>query len=146
MMTDQSNTHERARRQTQPGNSRPVEPGRKTLHPADALSFTRLRPKQEWKPAGLYPRCWWSVKPTGDYDADCRTGRKMGLEYLAYEASENSGGVLGLIVAAMPRELSGIEVSFLQLVSFAAAAGHARAERIAAYWERCESQAEATHA
>ena len=109
-------------------------------HPADDLSFTRMRPRSEWRGTNLLPRCWWSVAPSGDYRADCATGTKMALEYLAYINGEAStGGCLGLIVQEMPRELSGIEVAFLTMLDIAAKAGQARAVRVSAFWDQREA-------
>jgi hypothetical protein len=84
-----------------------------------------------------FPRCFWHVKPSGDYAADCATGRKLALEYLSF-AEENTGGCppsLPWIVRDMPRALTGIEVGFLTMVSYAAGAGAQRARQISADWE-----------
>jgi hypothetical protein len=74
------------------------------------------------------------VKPSGDYGKDCVTGRALALEYLATD-----GGPCPLqwIVIDMPRALTGIEVGFLTMVSYAAGAGAGRARKISAYWDRC---------
>jgi len=40
-----------------------------------------------------------------------------------------------MIVADMPRELTGVEVGFLTMVSYAAGAGAYRARQVAAYWD-----------
>ena len=73
-------------------------------------------------------RCWWNVKPTGDYGKDCQTGRQFALEYLAFEQRDKGGpGGLQYIVEAMPRELTGVEIGFLSMVSWAAGAGAYRA-------------------
>ena len=82
-------------------------------------------------------RCFWVVQPTGDYTADCRTGQEYALAFLDYSVRSNSG-VLQLIVPDMPKEQSGIEVGFLELVSLAAAAGQRRAVSIMAHWYRHE--------
>lgn len=82
---------------------------------------------------------WDNVKATGDYALDCEIGQKLALSYLAYEEAneENRGGHLVGIVAKMPRPLTGVEISFLQIVSFAAAAGADRGRQVVDYWERC---------
>jgi hypothetical protein len=101
---------------------------------ADRDGKTLPKPKRD-----QYPRCWWHVKPTGDYGADCATGEKLGLEYLAFEAEDDGGGNLALIVKDMPRKLTGIEVGFLTMVSYAAGAGVERARKVDAYWDRCRA-------
>ena len=60
-------------------------------------------------------RCFWAVKPTGDYTADCRTGQDYALRFLDYSAQSNGGAILQLIVPDMPREQSGIEIGFWSL-------------------------------
>jgi hypothetical protein len=52
------------------------------------------------------PRCFWHVKPTGDYAADCVTGEKLAPEFLEYEAKHWGGGQLQHIVKDMPRRRS----------------------------------------
>lgn len=106
------------------------------------LSFIGRRKKGE--PGGT-PRHFWRVKPTGDYGADCKIGQRLALEYLAYEEAslKKPGGgatILALIVGDMPRETTGIEVAFMQMVAFAAVEGAGRARRIAAYWAECEAK------
>lgn len=115
---------------------------KKNPHPADALSFTRLRPKSEWKAAKLPPRCWWSVSPSGDYLADCETGRKMALEYFKYQSHPDVAPSLASIVSEMPSELSGIEIAFLEMIDIAARAGMARAIAVSEYWDRCGASEE----
>ena len=85
-------------------------------------------------------RCFWAVEPTGDYTADCRTGQEYALLFLDYSARSEGGAILQLIVPDMPKEQSGIEIGFLELVSFAAAAGLPRAVSIMDYWHRCEME------
>jgi len=46
----------------------------------------------------------------------------MALEFLAYREKSDGGSHLQMIVEDMPRELSGIEVGFLSMLDFAAAA------------------------
>lgn len=107
-------------------------------HPLDLLPFTALRDgKQLPKPIGdQWPRCFWHVNPTGDHAEDCNTGRQYALVYLDFEENDVGGsGVLNMIVKDMPREMSGIEHTFLQMVCFQAKAGRGRARRLAAHWE-----------
>ncbi|RWL16569.1 MAG: hypothetical protein E5X61_33095 [Mesorhizobium sp.] len=82
----------------------------------EKLPFIGTRKKGE---PGDVPRHFWRVQPSGDYNADCLTGRKAALQYLAYEEADKGGGLLAHIVGDMPRELTGIEVGFLQIVCFA---------------------------
>jgi hypothetical protein len=97
------------------------------------LSFVGERKKPE---AGKLPRCFWRVTPSGDYGADCELGQRLALEYLAFQEAAD-GSSLQHIVADMPRELTGVEVGFLTMVSFAAGGGAYRARQIAAYWDEC---------
>ena len=99
-------------------------------------SFVGTREKPE---AGKPPRHFWLVKATGDYGADCDLGTRLGLEYLAYQ-NTREGSYLQHIVADMPRNLTGVEIGFLAMVSFAAGAGAHRAREIADYWDRCEAE------
>ncbi|MCC6948831.1 MAG: hypothetical protein IT539_13770 [Bradyrhizobiaceae bacterium] len=104
----------------------------------DALSFVGMRknPKK-----GEPPRNWWVVAPTGDYSRDCEVGEKLALEYLAFETADKGGpGNLQQIVADMPRRLTGVEIGFLTMVSYAAGAGMHRAREVSAYWERCRAK------
>lgn len=90
------------------------------------------------------PRCFWHVQPTGNYSADSAMGRKLALEYLDYAAADRGGpGHLQMIVNDMPRPIGDIEVSFLTLVSYAAAAGRHEANRISSYWDRSASEEKA---
>jgi hypothetical protein len=110
-------------------------------HPIAGLPFVADRPPND--PAGL-PRCFWSVKPIGDYEADCRTGNAHALAYLRYLRAEGSRGPghLSLIVGDMPREITGIEVGFLSIIDHAARTGLPAAELLVAYWEQCRADEE----
>ncbi|HXW22031.1 MAG TPA: hypothetical protein VEK14_03915 [Rhodomicrobium sp.] len=91
----------------------------------EASSKSRRKPQR---------RCFWRVDATGDYGRDCKLGTRLALEYLTFEeADRDGGGILQCIVADMPRELTGVEIAFLQMVAFAAAAGADRARRISAH-------------
>jgi hypothetical protein len=82
------------------------------------------------------PRCFWNVAGTGDYGQDCKIGQRLALEYLALEEADKGGcGHLQMIVADMPRALTGVEVGFLMMVSLAAGAGAGEARRIAKFWD-----------
>lgn len=104
-------------------------------------SFTAIRDgKTLPKPKGRqFPRCWWNVKASGDRFTEEALGHRLALEYLDYEhASSAQGGPghLPMIIADMPRALTGVEIGFLTLVSYAAAHGRDAARRVAEYWER----------
>jgi hypothetical protein len=75
-------------------------------------------------------RSFWNVKPTGDYEKDCIIGTRLALKYLAYEEADYDGpGSLQLIVKDMPRKLSGVEIGFLTMVSYAARSRRISGER-----------------
>jgi hypothetical protein len=103
--------------------------------PLDNLSF------MAWGKPGERRR-FWNVHPTGDYIQDCDTGTRLALEYLFCQETAE-GGCLAGIVGDMPRELTGVEVGFLDLMERAAYAGRDRAKQIAAYWDRKTRQAKA---
>lgn len=87
-------------------------------------------------------RCFWHVRSTGDPYKDSQLGCRLALEYLALEEADTGGaGHLQMIVGDMPRKLGHIEIGFLTLVSYAAAAGADRARRVEAYWKSCRAKA-----
>jgi hypothetical protein len=47
-----------------------------------------------------------------------------------------------MIVGDMPRSLTGVEIGFLIMVSYAAGAGAAEARRVAKYWQEMSAQHE----
>jgi hypothetical protein len=117
--------------------------GRGKDHPIARLSFVktldRLHKSPSGSPAG---RCFWDVRPSGDYVADCITGETLALEYLAYEEADTGAGtILAWIVGDMPQKQTGVEVGFLIMVAYAASAGAHRARGLAAYWEHCRKEA-----
>jgi hypothetical protein len=97
------------------------------------LSFVTKRRKRA---PGVLPLHYWTVQPSGDYEADCVTGDRLALEYLAYDEAEGDFPLLGLIVADMPRETTGVEVGFMSLIGFAARKGAGEARRISTYWAK----------
>lgn len=103
----------------------------------NALPFIGKRKKHEH---GKHPRHFWRVKPNGDYGQECKIGIDYALKYLAYEEADRGGTILANIVSDMSRDLTGIEIGFLQMVAFAAADGVGRARRISAYWTDCEAK------
>jgi hypothetical protein len=93
------------------------------------LSFVADGPKSKG-------RCFWHVRSTGDEREDEKIARRYALEYLALEEADKGGpGFLQLIVQDMPRRLGPMEISFLYLISQAAAVGADEARRISAYWD-----------
>lgn len=102
------------------------------------LSFTIIREKKE---AGQLPRCFWNVKATGDFRTDAAIGKTLALEYLLWEEEDRGGpGFLNQIVNDMPKPLTAVEDSFLQMVCFQAKAARGFASRLAAYWAECDAQ------
>lgn len=89
------------------------EPPRSIL----SLPFVRDTTRAERK-AGLPPRLFWSVQPTGNYGEDCETGSSYAKIALDYMTRENSHQVMQWAVFDMMRagpEHSGIEVGFLSV-------------------------------
>ncbi|MEP9347868.1 hypothetical protein [Xanthobacter sp. KR7-225] len=89
-------------------------------HHADILSFVKRR-----KPRGGGID-HWVVSPTGDYDEDCKAGRRLAAEFLTYIGNYPTYGsatLLNLIVhdmiecAKAGKEWGGVHVGFLQEVS-----------------------------
>jgi hypothetical protein len=113
-----------------------------TLPAVAGLSFVASRdgktmPKAKGDQCG---RCFWNVTATGDYEQDCNTGVRLALEYLAFEEADSGGGGHLQSIVDMPRLLTGVEIGFLQMVSFAAGVGAKEARRISAYWDCCEKR------
>lgn len=79
------------------------------------LPFVRDTTPEE-QAAGLPPRLFWCVQPTGDYGKDCITGGEYGQQALAYMAKRDFPLLLTWAVLDMMRagpEHSGIEVGFM---------------------------------
>ncbi len=121
----------RANARTLPKPTRPIAAKRKVRatvlaktvddHPVARLSFVRTLARI---PGGASRgRCFWSIKPSGDYIADDVRGTNAALEYLAYEASPLSSGILQLAVADIPDKMGTAEIAFLVTVARAAVAG-----------------------
>ena len=107
----------------------------------DCLSFVSYPPRT---PKGEpRPPCFWNIRSTGDRYRDEVIGQHLALEYLDYEERlEDGPGFMPMIVRSMPRELTGIEIGFLTLISYAAKAGAFEARRVAAYWADCRKDRE----
>lgn len=105
------------------------------------LSFVADLPKSKSRDRR---RCFWNVKPSGDYGKDCKAGEQFAIEYLAYDEASRSPSILSLIVEDMPRPLTGLEIGFLSIVAVAArsgaGAGRREAARIARRWAEMEGK------
>jgi hypothetical protein len=77
------------------------------------LPFVALRPGKG--------HCFWSVRPTGSHETDLNIGRHFALLYLEYCARRPLP--LIDIIAEMPREITAIEMGFLDIVGDAASVG-----------------------
>jgi hypothetical protein len=94
--------------------------------PVARLSFVKTLGQLRESPSGRSAgRCFWNVRPSGDYVADCKIGETLALEYLAYEEAHYTevGTILAWIVGDMPQKQTGVEVGFLIMVAYAASAG-----------------------
>jgi len=62
---------------------------------------------------------FWSVRPSGDYAKDCRTGREYGALALEHMVEADFSPLLTWCIMDMPRkkDCSGIEVGFLEFFS-----------------------------
>jgi hypothetical protein len=108
--------------------------------PITKLPFVADR-KKPFAP-GQWPRCFWSVTPTGNYEADCRTGSHYALAYLRYRGTQQVSD-LPTIVKDMPRDITGIEVGFLAMIDYAATYGIAAADDRIAYLDKRDYAEEA---
>ena len=108
-----------------------------TQKPRDLLAelpFVKNNPKGR--------RNFWNVKKSDDPMQQSSIGTDYALAWLRYEVRPENNGMdtcLACIVADMPRKLGHIEISFLSMVGFAAKKGLSEAERINAYWNKCEA-------
>jgi len=101
------------------------------------LSFVASRGGKQFpqSPDDQSPSCFLYVAGTGDYVQDCKIGERLALEYLDFEEGNKPGnGHLQMIVDDMPHPLTGVEIGFLSMISYAAGAGAAEARRVAQYW------------
>lgn len=60
-------------------------------------------------------RKFWNVQPNGDYGDECIIGKAHAFEYLQYSMMTNANHMTW-IVKDMPRNLTGIEVGFLEII------------------------------
>jgi hypothetical protein len=107
---------------------------RKPRDPLAELPFVKDTPKAR--------RNFWSVKKSDDPMQQSRIGTDYALAWLRYEVRPENNGMdtcLACIVGDMPRKLGHIEIAFLSMVGFAAKKGLSEAERINAYWNKCEA-------
>lgn len=81
------------------------------------------------------PRIFWSVETTGDGEKDSELGARLANEYLEYEASKGAGSpILPLIIRSMPRDLTLIEIAFLENIGRAATSGRHTVQHTADFW------------
>lgn len=61
----------------------------------------------------------WSVQPTGDYEADCQTGRNYFEQLRLHAEIEKQPLMFGFVMQAMVErgQMSGIEVGFINCVN-----------------------------
>lgn len=98
-------------------------------HPVAHLPFVSSQ--------GRGPRCFWSVKRTGDYWRDSQVGRHYALDYLDYEAQRaDEHPSFVSILSDMRRPYGAIELAFLHMISFGFSRDtHTRAKRVSDYWD-----------
>ncbi|GGH53142.1 hypothetical protein GVY41_09075 [Frigidibacter albus] len=97
--------------------SAPPAPARKSADALLSLPFVRNTSRAEQR-AGLPPRLFWSVKPSGDYGRDCDTGSAYAIQALDYMAEHRMPHLMQWAVLDMIRhvqERTGIEVGFLSV-------------------------------
>lgn len=81
------------------------------------------------------PRIFWNVKTTGDGEKDSELGARLANEYLEYEATKGAGSpILPLIIRSMPRDLTLIEIAFLENIGRAATSGRHTVQHTADFW------------
>jgi hypothetical protein len=128
-------------RNTQSSNVVPLHPEPKPLPPITALSFVKdYWVREPGKKRGHSFRCFWSVSPSGDYDADCQAGNLMALEWLRFAQACREGGpaascTLGWLARDMPTKRTGLEAGFFGIIGYAAEAGAVYAEALVKYRE-----------
>lgn len=66
---------------------------------------------------------YWSVNPTGNYAADCETGRFYAYELIDYIAATGYPAALGYVASAMPQadRRTGLETAFWSAIAAEAA-------------------------
>jgi hypothetical protein len=74
---------------------------------------------------------FWSVRPSGDYAKDCRTGREYGALALEHMVKADFSPFLTWCIMDMPRkkDCSGIEVGFLEFFAEIASSKASKNER-----------------
>lgn len=94
--------------------------------PLLSLPFVREATRAE-RHAGMAPRTFWSVQPSGDYEKDCGTGGLYGKLALDHMIQPNAAPLLKWAVIDMMRlgrDLTGIEVGFLTVFERQAKMAH----------------------
>lgn len=71
---------------------------------------------------------WWHVKPTGDFQADCETGRQYAKEFLEYDFNQTGPSCLIDVIRDMPDRVTGngVEVGFMAVIGQLANQGWAK--------------------
>jgi len=82
--------------------------------PLDDLNLPFIKDSPDWKPGKSErgPRCFWSVKTTGDVQADCELGKEYARALLDHMLRTRCGPLLGWVAFAMaddPRFYEGEE-------------------------------------
>lgn len=104
-----------------PGLPKVTSAAQEKAHPVLSLPFVRDTTRAE-RQAGLPPRLFWSVCPTGSYTADCNTGSHFAQQALDYMMKYRAPCLMQTVVFDMMRPDSairagsakaGIEVGFL---------------------------------
>lgn len=77
-----------------------------------ALPFVAMR---EQPKVGEFPRCFWTAKPSGDWDADNRFGHTFARQALEAMRDDRFPGLLAWIVADMMKrkKFDAVMVGFL---------------------------------
>ena len=94
--------------------------------PILSLPFVRATTRAERR-AGMAPRTFWSVQPSGDYAKDCGTGALYGKLALDHMIQPNAAPLLKWAVIDMMRlgrDPTGIEVGFLTVFERQAKMAH----------------------
>lgn len=111
---------------------------RKEPHPIEKLPFVATKKFRAWQ---RLPRCFWAVKNSSDYGADCTRGREFALDYLDYMASVDANlhpNILPQIVGDFNRPIGGLEIGFMTIIGSAAVSGIQEGSRLASHWSNVE--------
>lgn len=100
----------------------PLRPEPPKLPPLTTLSFVHdYWVRKPGRKRGEPFRCFWAVSQSGNRRADVAAGRQMAVEWLRFCGNKNLGPVLlGWSIADMPRNLTGVEIGFLNCIGLLA--------------------------